>query len=216
VASTPTAWRAIAAVAEEGRLGAVRAARATAREGAWAAGAAPSEIVFDFDSHLLTAHSEKEGATPTWKRGFGFHPLLCYLDETGEALAGVLREGRAGANTAADHLEVLDRALAQIPAAHLDRPMLARSDSAGATHAFAAALREAGVCFSLGFELREAVREAILAQPEAAWRPALDRPVRPAACTEACGATHATATTSTSRCRRDPEAASMGRPVLGS
>jgi hypothetical protein len=179
VASTPTAWRAIAAVAEEGRLGAVRAARATAREGAWAAGAAPSEIVFDFDSHLLTAHSEKEGATPTWKRGFGFHPLLCYLDETGEALAGVLREGRAGANTAADHLEVLDRALAQIPAAHLDRPMLARSDSAGATHAFAAALREAGVCFSLGFELREAVREAILAQPEAAWRPARERDGEP-------------------------------------
>jgi len=179
VASAPTAWRAIAAVAEEDRLGALRQARASARASAWAAGAAPSEIIFDFDSHLLNSHSEKEGATPTWKRGFGFHPLLCYLDESGEALAGLLREGRAGANTAEDHVAVLDQALAQIPAPHLDRPMLARSDSAGATHAFAAALREAGVAFSLGFELREAVRAAILAQPEAAWRAAEERDGEP-------------------------------------
>ena len=48
--------------------------------------------MLDFDSHLIGAHSEKVGATPNWKRGFGFHPLLRYLDETGEALAGVLRE----------------------------------------------------------------------------------------------------------------------------
>ncbi|MEJ7718248.1 MAG: transposase [Thermoleophilaceae bacterium] len=86
--------------------------------------------------------------------------------------AGVLREGRAGANTAADHLEVLALALAQIPAAHLDRPMLARSDSAGATHEFARALAETGVRFSLGYGLTEAAREAILAVAEAAWRPA--------------------------------------------
>jgi len=173
VASAPTAWRAVAAAAEEGRLDALRGARAAARERAWAAGAAPEEIVLDFDSHLITSHSEKEGATPTWKRGFGFHPLLCYLDGSGEALAGVLREGRAGANTAADHLEVLGLALEQIPGAHLDRPMLARSDSAGATHEFAAALRETDVRFSLGYGLTEAAREALLALPEAAWGPAI-------------------------------------------
>ena len=177
VASAPTAWRAVAAAAE-GRLDGLRAARATARERAWALGGAPEEIVLDFDSHLVCAHSEKEGASPNWKRGFGFHPLLCYLDAGGEALAGVLREGRAGANTARDHVEVLALALEQIPAEHLDRPMLARSDSAGATHEFAAALRETGVRFSLGFELREAVREAILAVGEHAWRPALGQDER--------------------------------------
>jgi hypothetical protein len=122
VASSATAWRAIERA--RGRLDDLRRARAKARERAWAAGAAPEEIVLDFDSHLITAHSDKEGATPTWKRGFGFHPLLCYLDETGEALAGVLREGRAGSNTAADHVEVLTLCLEQIPKAHLDRPML--------------------------------------------------------------------------------------------
>ena len=125
VASAPTAWRAVAAAAARGGLERMRGARAAARERAWAASGAPAQIVLDFDSHLVGAHSEKEGATPTWKRGFGFHPLPCYLDGSGEALAGVLREGRAGANTAADHLEVLSLALAQIPAAHLDQPMLA-------------------------------------------------------------------------------------------
>jgi hypothetical protein len=179
VASAPTAWRAVAAAAEEGGLEAMRAARAAARERAWAAGGAPAQIVLDFDSHLLTSHSEKQGATPTWKRGFGFHPLLCYLDGSGEPLAGVLREGNAGANTAADHVEVLSLALAQIPAEHLDRPMLARSDSAGATHDFAAALRETGVRFSLGYGLTEATREAILALSERDWAPAIDQDGEP-------------------------------------
>ncbi|MDQ4072490.1 MAG: IS1380 family transposase [Actinomycetota bacterium] len=172
VASNATAWRAIERAC--GRLDDLRSARARARERAWSVGGAPEEIVLDFDSHLVTSHSEKVGATPTWKRGFGFHPLLCYLDQTGEALAGILREGRAGANDAADHVEVLSQALEQIPEAHLDRPMLARSDSAGATHEFAAALRETAIRFSLGFPITEAVREAILEIPDSGWRPAVD------------------------------------------
>ncbi len=171
VASNATAWRAIERAC--GRVDDLREARARGRARAWAAGATPEQIVLDFDSHLITAHSDKEGATPSWRRGFGFHPLLCYLDSSGEALAGILREGRAGANDATDHVEVLGLALEQIPEEHLDRPMLARSDSAGATHVFADALRETGIRFSLGFELREAVREAVLSVPEAAWRPAV-------------------------------------------
>jgi len=156
------------------RIDDLREARARSRERAWSSGAAPEEIVLDFDSHLVTAHSDKEGATPTWKRGFGFHPLLCYLDCSGEPLAGILREGRAGANDAADHVEVLSLALEQVPASHLERPMLARSDSAGATHEFAAALRETGIRFSLGFAITEGVRASILEVPESAWRPAID------------------------------------------
>ena len=177
VASGATAWRAIERAT--GRLDDLRSARAQARAVAWARGGAPEQLVLDFDSHLVSSHSDKQGATPTWKRGFGFHPLLCYLDGSGEPLAGVLREGRAGANTAADHVEVLSLALAQIPAEHLDRPMLARSDSAGATHDFAAALRETGVRFSLGYGLTEATREAILALSERDWAPAIDQDGEP-------------------------------------
>jgi hypothetical protein len=90
---------------------------------------------------LLTSHSEKEDAAKTWKKSFGFHPLLVFCDHgesgTGEPVAGLFRRGNAGSNTAADHLAVLDDALAQIPA-HLRRPdldgkikVLVRTDAAG-------------------------------------------------------------------------------------
>ena len=157
VASMPTTWRLLDRI-DEDHLDQVRSARAAARERAWAAGAAPapgSELRLDFDATITIAHSEKESAAPTWKRTFGFHPLLCFLDRPevagGEALAGMLRPGNAGSNTAADHITVLDLALAQLPQAWRPTPgtpggprVLARSDSAGATHAFADGVRRAG------------------------------------------------------------------------
>ena len=107
VASTPTAWRTLDAV-DAAALERIAAARAEARRRVWAAGADPGFYVIDFDGTLITAHSDKEGAAPTYKRGFGHHPLLAFLDATGEALAGILRPGNAGSNTAADHVELLD------------------------------------------------------------------------------------------------------------
>jgi hypothetical protein len=47
-----------------------------------------------------------------------------------------LRPGNAGANTAADHIEVLKRALAQLPEGAAGRGTLVRCDSAGASHDF--------------------------------------------------------------------------------
>ena len=99
VASHPTVWRTLAAV-DETALERIKTARAQARATAWAAGADPGFYVIDIDATLVGAHSDKERAAPTWKRGFGFHPLLAYLDATGEALAGVLRPGNAGSGTA--------------------------------------------------------------------------------------------------------------------
>lgn len=62
---------------------------------------------------------EKEAAAPTFKRGFGFHPLGAFVDHgaagTGEPLAGLLRKGNAGSNTAPDHITVIRQALAQLP-----------------------------------------------------------------------------------------------------
>ena len=94
---------------------AIRAARRVARERAWALGARPATVTLDFDAQLLECHTEKESGGPHRKGGFGFHPLHCFLDETGEHLAGLLRPGNAGANTAADHITVLEQALAQLP-----------------------------------------------------------------------------------------------------
>ena len=184
VASHSTATRLLHALGEA-ELAAVREARRVARVRAWVLGARPATITLDFDAQLLECHSEKEGAAAHRKGGFGFHPLHCFLDETGEHLAALLRPGNAGANTAADHVAVLDAALAQLPDDVRDRErerpvaILARADSAGATHAFAAALRQQQIRFSLGYYVDERVGEAAVALPKRRWRRALDADGRP-------------------------------------
>ena len=184
VASLPTAWRHLMGI-DTAQLAALQAARASARAWAWQHGAAPARVTLDFDATLVTAHSEKEQAAPTFKRGFGFHPLLVTLDETREALAGELRPGNAGANTAADHMHLLDAALAQLPVpTRAQDPehgldVLVRADSAGATHGFVDAIDAHGLEFSIGFDVTEPVREAILALPKRAWVDAMQQDMAP-------------------------------------
>jgi hypothetical protein len=187
VASIPTTWRVLDRI-DAAHLGAVRQARAQARATAWAAGAGPdlsTELWLDFDATITIAHSDKENAAATWKRTFGFHPLLCFLDRpevaSGEALAAMLRPGNAGSNTAADHVAVLDLALAQLPEHARPRPqdphgprVLARSDSAGATHAFAAGCRERAVGFSFGFPVDARIKQVVDLIPAQCWAPAIN------------------------------------------
>jgi Transposase DDE domain group 1 len=173
VASDATAYRCLERL-DEAMLSRLRGARAAARARAWALARGPRRTILDIDATLVTAHSEKEGAAGTYKGGFGFHPLLCFEATSGEGLAGMLRPGNAGANTAADHVEVLDRALAQMPEGTCGPGTLVRCDSAGATHAFLDAVAARGLSFSVGFDLGERVRAACLAVPEEAWVPALD------------------------------------------
>jgi len=136
--------------------------------------ARPGDI--DLDATLLGAHSEKQGAAGNFKGGFGFHPMLAYCDETNEALAGQLRAGNAGANTAADQIQVAEQALAQIPAEHVETiDVLLRVDSAGASHELLDWAREGRIGFSVGYDLTEAVRAAIVALKEESWRPATDQ-----------------------------------------
>jgi hypothetical protein len=73
-------------------------------------------VVIDVDATLVTASSDKEGAAPTWKKGYGFHPLGAWLANTRECLAMLLRPGNAGSNTFTGHKEVLAAALRQVPA----------------------------------------------------------------------------------------------------
>ncbi len=172
VASLPTAWRTLEAV-DEAALARIAAARAAARAQAWAAGADPGFYVIDFDGTLVNSHSEKEGAAPTYKRGFGFHPLMAYLDATGEALAGLLRPGNAGSNTAVDHVEVLDAALVQLPVDPHEQQVIARTDSAALTHGFIDACRARGVWFAVGHDLTAPIRTACISVPNSWWVPAI-------------------------------------------
>jgi hypothetical protein len=188
VASTPTAWRVIERAGQDpDGLARLRAARAHARARAWAAGGDPDVelLIIDADATLVLAQTDaKEGAAGTYKHTFGFAPLLAYLDRgqaPGEPLAGLLRPGNASPGAAGDLMELVDLALAQLPAD--ERPVLVRSDSAGGSTRLAWHLRERGIGFTLGMQIDAHVREAILAQPEPAWTPAVepDGQLRPGA-----------------------------------
>jgi hypothetical protein len=182
VASDATAFRVVDSIDEE-RLTRLRSAVAAARARAWRLGARPQRqepkrrrrelTVIDIDATLTTAHSEKEQAHGNFKGGYGHHPLLCYLDETGEALAGILRPGNAGSNTVEDHRAVLDLALEQLDPRALAGEILVRGDGAGATHGLCVYCREGEMRFSFGFDLSEPVSQAIIGMPESAWRKAI-------------------------------------------
>ena len=196
VASDPVVSRLIKALAADAprALKAIRAARAAARQRAWelAGDAAPGAdgglIVADIDATVVTAHSEKEHAAPTWKKTFGFHPLAVFADHgpggSGEALAVVLRPGNAGSNTAADHIEAVRLAQAQLPR-HQRRRVLIRTDSGGGTHEFLAWLTAPArrLAYSVGMTITEDMQNALLKVPARAWTPAYDAEgqVRPGA-----------------------------------
>jgi len=177
VASDSTAFRMVDRIASTpGLLDALRVAHARARARFWELHGAPERLTIDVDATLITAHSEKEKAAGNYKGGYGFHPLQVYLDETREALGGLLRPGNAGSNTADDHKSVLDLALAQIPTAYVESlEILVRADSAGATHGLVDYCRDANMRFSVGYELTEQVRASILEIADDAWVPALDQ-----------------------------------------
>jgi hypothetical protein len=187
VASDPVISRLISALAADAprALKAIRAARAAARERAWALagdaapGADGTLIPVDLDATIVTARSEKEKASPTWKKTFGFHPLAAFADHgaagSGESLAIVLRPGNAGSNTAADHIEATGLALAQLPRRRR-RQVLIRTDSAGGTHDFLTWLATPGrrLAYSVGFTITGDIAGAILTVPARAWTPAYD------------------------------------------
>jgi hypothetical protein len=186
VASAPTVWRTLAELTAA-RLAKIDSARARVRRHLWsqlpdgvpasqvADGDLGEVVVLDVDATIVIAHSEKECAAATFKGSFGFHPLGVWCDNTTELLAARLRPG----NAAADHIEVLGAAIAQIPAKHR-RNLLVRADGAGCSHALLDWLtghnqvRGRRVEYSVGYPITEKLRAAITGIPETVWTPALD------------------------------------------
>ena len=130
-------------------------------------------VVIDLDATLVTAHSDKEGAAPTWKKGYGFHPLAARCSNTRECLAMLLRPGNAGSNTFTDHRDVLAAALRQVPA-RFRRKILVRVDGAGASHELikhllALSSPRRTMLFTCGWMITEADEDAIKMVPAGAW-----------------------------------------------
>jgi hypothetical protein len=202
VASDPTVSRTIDRFAADADrvLAAINTARAAARARAWslAGGHAPDHgvdvgrpLIIDVDATLVTAHSEKEGAAPTFKRGFGHHPLWAFVDHgaagTGEPLAALLRPGNAGSNTAADHIAVIRAALRQLPGhrpgRRAGRKVLIRIDGAGATHELLEWLHRQRLSYSVGFGLTQDLVDQLAALPlsatDSTWQPAYNADGQP-------------------------------------
>ena len=188
VASDPTVSRVFAALATDvdDTVAAIRNMRANARAAAWArrrplAGIpgkrAGGQVIVDIDATLVTAHSDKEGAEPTFKRGFGFAPMCAFVDHgkhgTGETLAIDLRPGKASPWNSADHLTTLDAALAQLPE-HERTQVLVRADTGACSKVFLHRITDARLEYSIGFQAQDTVKAAIEAIPEQAWRAAVD------------------------------------------
>jgi hypothetical protein len=188
VASDPTISRVFAALAldVDDAVAAIRDVRADARAAAWAQrrplAGTPGErsggqVIVDIDATLVTAHSDKEGAEPTFKRGFGFAPMCTFVDHgehgTGEPLAIDLRPGKASPWNSADHLATLDAALAQLPARERGQ-VLVRSDTGACSKIFLHHVTAAGLEYSIGFQAQDTVKAAVEAIPEQAWRAAVD------------------------------------------
>ena len=190
VASDSTLYRTIRAL-DGVRRDAIGHALAAMRAKVWEAlGLTNSSepVVLDLDASLVEIHSEhKEGTAPTYKRGFGFAPMFCFADATGEALGAYLRPGNAVDHAVADQMVVIDMAVAQLPAAiaaghGLDddaalvaRSVIVRADSAAGYPGTAAALRARNIGFSTVARKNPRVHGAIvaaIAQPQR-WRPAL-------------------------------------------
>lgn len=192
VASNPTITRLIRTLAADAdqALAAINTARASARAHVWElSGAqapnhetdASTPLIVDIDATLVTAHSEKEQASPTYKKGFGFHPLLAFIDHgrsgCGEPIAGLLRPGNAGSNTAADHIELVKEVLAGLPGgkARPGKKVLVRTDTAGGTHAFLNFLTRRRLSYSVGFMLPATMPDLYRQLTKlGAWEPAYD------------------------------------------
>src|SRR5215207_9573604 len=182
VPSDPTVSRVVDDLAAGGAeaLDAIAAAHASARARVHAAGGGPRRdgpVALDIDPTIVVAHSAKELAAPTFKKTFGHHPVLAFLDHgeggTGEALAGLLRRGNANANTAADLIAAMDAALAGLPATVRGR-VLIRVDGGGYSHAFLDAAVARDLRFSVGWPAGGEVAAALDVLPQTAWTPAYD------------------------------------------
>ena len=192
--SGPTARRALDLAGAPARLERIARARARARAHVWTLiGQAPAGfpwlaiagktlagwLVIDMDATLVTARSDKEGAAPTWKKGYGFHPLGAWCANTRECLAMLLRPGNAGSNTFTDHKDVLTAAIRQVPAQFRNK-ILVRVDGAGASHELVKHLLSMStprrsMLFTCGWMITAADEDAIRQVPAAAWQPGISQ-----------------------------------------
>ena len=197
VASDATVWRAMHQV-DEPHLAALVPVRQQACRRLLAQVDEP--LVLDIDASLVaSASDDKQGAAANFKGGWGFHPMLCFIEPLGLA-AGMLRPGNANANTIADQVAVLDQAIGSLPddwqaghrpgdsAESVLRTLRVRADTAAGGPTMLKKLADRNLVFSVGMRVSDDACAAIRDIDEQTWQPAVNADGQPREGAQVCEA----------------------------
>jgi hypothetical protein len=143
--------------------------------------AAGRQLIVDIDGALAPLYSEMQTATALWKKTFGHHPLVAFVDrgQNGSAntAAAPLRPVNADSNSAIGYVETAQLALDQLPnRLQQGRQTLIHTDSASGTPTVLDRLSRPGRRLShfVGATITEAVHQAVLKIPKKTWTLACD------------------------------------------
>ena len=126
-------------------------------------------VTLDLDATLVEHHGpvgSRQGTRGTYTGKIAWHPLLCFVDETGEWLHGKLRNGHAGASTGAARF--VAEARRRLPA---DARVFLRADEGFWGQDFFAELERLQITYAIGAPLIASVKARISAIPAGDWRP---------------------------------------------
>jgi hypothetical protein len=126
-------------------------------------------VTLDLDASYVETHGpagSRQGARGTYAGKVAWHPLLCFVAETGEWLHAKLRNGHAAASTGA--IAFLRECLRRLPAA---TRVYLRADEGFFGQGFLAECERRSVTYAIGTPLSASVRARISEVPEQEWRP---------------------------------------------
>ena len=127
--------------------------------------AAPSSLVFDLDSVVLTVYGKQQGArlgyNPKKKGRRSYHPLLCFEATRQEFWHGSLRPGDTSANTGVVHF--WQRCLAKLPTGWPRSRLRVRADSGFFGNKFITRLEQAGCGYVIVAKMYPTLRRKVLA-----------------------------------------------------
>jgi hypothetical protein len=126
-------------------------------------------LTLDLDSTLVEHHGpagSRQGTRGTYAGKVAWHPLVCFLGETGEWLHGKLRNGHAAPSTGARRF--LGECLRRLPAG---ARLFLRADEGFFGQDFLAELERTAITYTVGAPLIASVRQRIAEVPAEAWQP---------------------------------------------
>ena len=126
-------------------------------------------VTLDLDATLVEHHGavgSRQGTRGTYTGKIAWHPLLCFVGETGEWLHGKLRNGHAAASRGSRRfiVECLDRVPAGVP-------VYLRADEGFWGQHFFAELERREIIYAVGAPQIASVKARITEIPPTDWRP---------------------------------------------